>query len=275
MKSINALRTGRTCILLVVAGLTGLLPCLPPAAAQSNKLFGPRRQPTAQPVPTTQPAGGAPRSTAGEMAGAGAAFGIRGAVQQELRVRRPNGILLSTSPFAVAMPEPEVIQVNDLITIIVRVSKSASSKSKLDSKKDWTHEWELKDWIRLSDLHGLIPAEFPVGKPAVSFDSKDDWKGDGKYDRKDELTTRIQATVIDVKPNGTLVVEARNRIHYGEEAYVMTLTGTCRSRDVTPQNTVLSSQIAGLEIDVEDMGAVRDATRRGWLKRGLDFLRPF
>lgn len=274
MNTTTAPRTGQMRMLLAVAALAWLLLCLPSAVAQSNKLFGPRRR-EAQPGPTTQPAEGAPRSTAGQRAGVGGAFGIRGAVQQEMAARRPNGMLLATSPFAVALPEPEVIQVNDLVTIIVRVSKTASSKSKLDSKKDWKHEWELSKWIRFSDLHGLIPAEFPVGNPAVAFDYKDDWKGDGKYDRKDELTTRIQATVIDVKPNGTLILEARNRVHYGAEAYAMTLTGTCRSRDVTPQNTVLSSQIANLEVDVTDMGAVRDATRRGWFKRGLDLLRPF
>lgn len=186
-----------------------------------------------------------------------------------------NATLLHVSPFAVAAPEPETIGVNDLITIIVRITKTANSNSKLESKKDWTHEWDLGDWIRLSDKHGLVPASFPGGKPAVSFDYKNDWGGDGKYDRKDSLTTRIQATVINVKPNGNLVLEAKNDVSFGEEDYTITLIGTCRSVDVTPQNTILSTQVANLNVDVIDRGALRDATRRGWLMRGLDLLRPF
>jgi flagellar L-ring protein precursor FlgH len=124
-------------------------------------------------------------------------------------------------------------------------------------------------------VHGIVPADFPEGKPGIVFDFKDDYKTDGKYDRKDELTTRITARVIDVKPNGNLVLESRNDVKFGEEDYTVTLTGVCRSADVTPQNTVLSSQIAELNISVEDRGAVRDATRRGWLQRLHDFLRPF
>jgi flagellar L-ring protein precursor FlgH len=55
----------------------------------------------------------------------------------------------------------------------------------------------------------------------------------------------------------------------------MTLTGTCRSEDITPDNTVLSTQIAELEIKVTNSGAVRDGSRRGWITRLLDIVRPF
>lgn len=249
--------------MLAAAVLTWLLLCLPPVVGQTNSLLGARatRGATAPQVPTTQPVG--------------AAFGIRTAVQDEQPRPQANATLLSTSPIAVEPPAPETIGLHDLVTIIVRVSKTAKADSKLESKKDWSHNWELSKWIKWSDLHGLVPALLEHGNPAVEFEAQDDWGGDGKYDRKDELTTRIQAEVIDVKPNGTIVVEARNDVAYGEEAYTITLTGVCRSEDVTPQNTVLSSQIANLRVDVRDRGAVRDASRRGWLKRGVDWLRPF
>lgn len=241
------------------------------AAAQSNKLFGGQ---TAPRVPTSQPTV-APAHAGPAGPGRAAQQGVRQAVQQQLMLPKPNDTLLRTSPFAVPVPDPSRIGVNDQVTVIVRISKTATTSSKLESKKDWKHEWELQKWIKLSDENGLLPALFEQGNPAVGFDAKDDWGGDGKYDRKDELTTRIQATVIDVKPNGLLVLEARNEVDFGEEGYDLTLTGTCRSQDVTPQNTVLSSQIADLRVDVKETGAVKDATRRGWLKKGVDFMRPW
>ena len=120
-----------------------------------------------------------------------------------------------------------------------------------------------------------MPAIFSAGNPAAEFDFKNDYGGDGKYDRKDELTTRVTARVIDVKPNGNLVLEATKSITIDEEGYIITLVGECRGRDVTPENTVLSTQIAEPEISVRHSGALRDATRRGWLMRTFDFLRPF
>jgi len=71
------------------------------------------------------------------------------------------------------------------------------------------------------------------------------------------------------------VLEATKVIDIDEEGYRISLTGTCRGQDVTPQNTLLSTQIADMVIDVKHNGAVRDATRRGWFQRGLDLLRPF
>ena len=267
-------RWGLRTVLLTAAGLWLLL-CSPPAVAQSNSLFGGRQHARARQVPTTQPAGGQPVDVATAMSGPRAALGIRTAARERLVQPRSNALLLQVSPIAVAMPEPEVIGVNDQVTIIIRESKTATSDSKMNSKKDWGHEWELSNWIRMSDLHGIVPAIFAEGNPAVKFDYKNDYSGDGKYDRKDELTTRIQATVIDVKPNGTLVLEATKGITIDDEGYRITLTGNCRSDDVTPQNTILSTQIAALEIDVKHNGAIRDATRRGWLMRAHDFLRPF
>jgi flagellar L-ring protein precursor FlgH len=257
--------------------LGGLLVLTVPAAAQNNSLLG-RSQPqvgqsqqTQQQVPTTQPA----TQNASPQIIAEMGARIREAAQEARRVPPRNEVLLNVSPIAVRLPEPEVIGVNDLVTIIVRISKSAKSDAKLDSKKDWSHEWELAKWIRYSDVNGIVPALFTEGIPAVEFEYGNDYQGDGSYDRKDELTTRVQARVIDVKPNGNLVLEAKNDVAFGEESYMVTLTGECRSDDVSPQNTVLSSQVADLAVRVRDHGAVNDASRRGWLMRGLDLMRPF
>lgn len=259
---------GLTTLAAVALALVGT----PSASAQDNSLFrrGPRVQPAQREVPTSQPAESKPVTVIGAPI-----VHVRESAEDEVLDPKPNSVLLAMSPYAVRLPEPEQIRINDLVTIIVRVSKTAKSDSKMESKKEWTNEWALEKWIRLSDRHGIVPALFTQGKPAVEFEYSDEYGGDGKYDRKDSLTTRVQARVIDVKPNGNLVLEARNDVSFGEEDYTVTLTGTCRSEDVTPQNTVLSSQIADLDLRVDDRGALRDATRRGWLKRTLDILRPF
>jgi flagellar L-ring protein precursor FlgH len=238
------------------------------AGAQSNSLLGagPRAN------NTTPPAG--PPAAEAE-AGLAAGVSVRASFPLEHGAPKQNAVLLQMSPFAVPKPESIKIKVHDLITIIVRESKTATTDSKLESKKNWSLDSSLDKWIRLSDAHGIVPAKLEAGKPGVLFDFKNDYKGNGKYDRKDELTTRITATVIDVKPNGTLVLEAKKSIVIDEDGYTITLTGICRGADILPDNTVLSTQMAEPAINVQHCGAVRDATRRGWIMRGLDFLHPF
>lgn len=185
-----------------------------------------------------------------------------------------NPLVLRVSPISVAAPEPRKIKANDLITIIVRQSKSALSDSSLESEKKWDVTSELTKFLRLNPNGHMIPQEFAEGTPGIDFTFDNKYDGSGKTDRKDEFTTRISAKVIDVKPNGNLVVEAKNRIKVDEEEQILTLTGTCRTEDITAQNTVLSTQLADLEIVSENSGAVRDASRRGWLMRLFDLARP-
>ena len=58
----------------------------------------------------------------------------------------------------------------------------------------------------------------------------------------------MTATIIDIKPNGNLVFEARKQIRHDDEVSSMRLTGLCRSDDVTPDNSVLSTPTPGAAI---------------------------
>lgn len=240
------------------------------AEGQSNSLFRARRTP-AHPPASSQPArpGGAGLTRDAAMPGLRAAPPPR--IDPDSQSTNP--ILLAHSLIAVEPPKPQLIEVNDLVTIIIRETKLAVSDSNLRQDKQWKVNSELAKWFRLDPEDRLIPQTFPNGTPGVEFKLQDQYQGRGRVDRRDELTTRITARVIDVKPNGNLVLEAKKTIKQDEDEQVYTLTGMCRTDDLTPQNTVLSTQIAELHVDVQHAGAARDAARRGWLKRLTDFLR--
>lgn len=257
-------------------GLTALTLALAlsaaPAMAQNNSLLGTMRQgPTnGRAVSTSQPASVPPPVVPN-----GLVIPARATLKADRPDPKPNGVLLQMSPFAVSKPDPEKIKVNDLLTIVVRESKTVTTDATMESKKDWTLDSALSKWICFNASKGIVPAQFPDGTPSMALNWNNDYKGDGKYDRKDELTTRVTARVIDVKPNGNLVLEAKDEIVIDDEGYTISLVGECRSLDVSAQNTVLSTQISNRVINVQHRGAVRDATRRGWLQRSLDLLRTF
>ena len=58
---------------------------------------------------------------------------------------------------------------------------------------------------------------------------------------------RIAATVVDVLPNGNLVLEARKSIRSNQDLWEYSLTGEVRSIDVSSNNTVLSDHIANFK----------------------------
>src|SRR6185503_16388826 len=94
--------------------------------------------------------------------------------------------------------------------------------------------------------------------PSVKISSNRNFKGEATADRSDSLTARITGEVLDVKPNGTLVVQARKTIKTDEELQQFVLTGICRAEDISADNTLLSTQMFDLQLQKNHSGAVRD-----------------
>lgn len=186
---------------------------------------------------------------------------------------RPVGIDGRVSFFAVPAPEPTVLRKHDLITVIVREESASKSAGKTKQQKEYELTAALREYIDIdfSDLR-LRSNE---SDQAVDFKAEREFSGKGDTDRRDSFVTRITAEVIDVKPNGTLVIQARKRIASDDDEQTFILTGTCRTADITADNTVLSTQLHELNLEKHTKGPVRDATRRGLIPRLIDRISPF
>jgi len=120
----------------------------------------------------------------------------------------------------------------------------------------------------------LAPAVGPVA-PNINLTGSRNFKGEATVDRTDSVIMRVTAKVIDVKPNGTLVLEARKKIKNDEEEQTLVCSGICRVEDLTPDNTVLSTQLYDLDFTKTNKGQVQTTTRTGLVHKLLDFINPF
>ncbi|MCG3123703.1 MAG: Flagellar L-ring protein [Phycisphaerales bacterium] len=173
-------------------------------------------------------------------------------------------------------PPPRQVQINDLVTIIIDETSKQKSEQSLDTEKkyDWAAAIE-----KFPSLKKLIDGELQTGNstPVVELElgSRNKFNGDGTFERTDRFSARIQAKVIDVKPNGVLVLEARKSVATGEEKQTIILSGSCRKEDVTDANTVLSSQLADLDIVTKQEGEVKDASTKGLIPKVLEAIFNF
>ena len=69
--------------------------------------------------------------------------------------------------------------------------------------------------------------------------------------------------MVDIRPNGNLVLEAHSYQQDNDEVIESSLTGLVRREDVLPNNTVFSQKIAELSVHKRETGHIRDAYRRG------------
>jgi flagellar L-ring protein precursor FlgH len=184
--------------------------------------------------------------------------------------------LSQVSFFAVPEQEPKTLKKHDLITIVIREESQFDSKAETDFNKNAQLQAQANQLfqLRLSNfsIKSLTP---PTPVPGIDLTGNRTFKGAGEVDRTDTFTARITAEILDVKPNGTLVLQARKRIKTDEEEQQFILTGTCRVDDVAADNTILSTQLYDLELQKNHKGNVRKATERGNLPKLLDFINPF
>jgi flagellar L-ring protein precursor FlgH len=177
---------------------------------------------------------------------------------------------------AVPEPIPRTLRKHDQVTIVVREESDVRSKGTTELKKEAEFEARLEEWIALRvhnvEIEGGAQGPNP---PAIRATGKRNFKGEGEVDRSDRFVTRIQAEVVDVKPNGTLVLQARSRIRTDDEDRYFVLTGTCRVEDVSADNTILSSQLYDKDLVQRNKGGIRNTTKRGWLGNLLDAITPF
>jgi flagellar L-ring protein precursor FlgH len=187
--------------------------------------------------------------------------------------KRPLSVLKS-SWITVDEPTPKEFRVHDLVTVVVNEVSKNATKADAKADREYSLEVALRDWILFKN-EGIRKAPEKHGPPEVSFDFEREFDGKGDIKREDMLTARLQAQIIDVLPNGNLVLEAMDTVATDEETTTLTLKGLCRSKDVGIDNTVLSTQIFDKEIRKSHQGVARDATKRGLLTGLLDWLGIF
>ena len=176
--------------------------------------------------------------------------------------------LQSISMFAVQPVEPRLFHTHDLVQIIVREASVAASAQGLETEKEIGLAGGVESFPGVNKFDPLYYTEFEI-------EGEKEFDGEGEYVREDELVTRLTAEVIEIRPNGNLVLEARTRIRTDDEEWYTQLTGVARPVDVTAANTILSNQIFDLQIEKRHKGEVHSAASKGILSQALDAIFAF
>ena len=161
----------------------------------------------------------------------------------------------------------------DIITIVISEISSASKQASTNTERSSSVNAGIPNFLGLEKL-GIIKNNVDLTQLInASGDSK--FAGSGSTSRQENLTATISAKVIDVLPNGNLMIEGRRSVKVNNEDQIIVLTGTVRSRDVSSDNSVSSSLIADARINYSGKGIISDRQKPGWLMNALDAVWPF
>ena len=186
---------------------------------------------------------------------------------------RTEGSLFSDSVRANLFTDVKAAAVGDIITINITETSKASKESKTTLGRDSGLKIGLSALLGYENRLGL-PDEMKPSS-AVDTDYNSDFKGTGKTSRNESMVAQISARVVQVLPNGNLVVRGSREITVNYEKQFLIVQGVVRPADISPDNTVQSNYIADAVIEYSGSGDLTDQQRKGWLTRVLDKVWPF
>jgi flagellar L-ring protein precursor FlgH len=169
---------------------------------------------------------------------------------------------------------PKQIGLHDRVTVIVKETSQFAAEGEVDRRKRANIDARLQDWIFFRNAD-LKPAPQSDGDPRIRGSLNSQLRSEMEMDTSELMQFRITTRVVDIRPNGALVLEGHREIKNNNEVWEQKLTGIVSRDDVLPNGTVLSEKVMDLKIEKKEHGHVRDGYKRGWLTRWIDAFKPF
>ena len=185
------------------------------------------------------------------------------------------GVDLSRASWTYTPPLPaRSFRLQDIVTIRVDELARARADGTAQVRKNTLYDAVLKDWIGFRD-GDLGTDEQDTGDPRVNGQTNQLYRASSSLESRETMAFSVAARVVDIQPNGNLVLEATKTIWLNDNRWETSLSGICRAQDIAPDNVLLSRDLVDLQIRKNETGHVRDGYKRGWLTRWIDELNPF
>lgn len=170
--------------------------------------------------------------------------------------------------------DPRARRVNDLVTINVIENITAAGKADTSASRDSSLDAGVNDLFNFPLGARINNGRFVLTPTAKGF-MKDDFKGSGATTREGKLVGTITAKVVEILPNGNLVLESRKEITVNNEKQILVFQGMARPEDIAMDNSIMSDKVADSRVFFVGDGVLQDKQRPGWLVRLLDKIWPF
>jgi flagellar L-ring protein FlgH len=145
-------------------------------------------------------------------------------------------------------------QVGDLITINILETTTASASGTAKGSRSFSASSGITAAL------GVIKPTAPIAN-IFSPNSQDSLNGAATTASSHSLSTNLAGSVVKVLPNGYLVIQAARDVYIDNQRQHVTVRGVIRPSDIAPDNSVPSTAVANLQVEVEGKGVITDETR--------------
>ncbi len=184
--------------------------------------------------------------------------------------RPATGSLFQSAGYRPGFEDRRARAIGDTVTIQIVENVAASQKSTSTVNRASS----IDSGVTALPFNGL-QALGDFGKLGIGASSNNVFSGKGGTESANTFAGSITATVIEVQPNGHLVVAGEKQIGVNQNVDVLRFSGTIDPRLVQPGSVISSTQVANVRVESRGRGAQGEAQTVGWLSRFFLSFQPF
>lgn len=175
--------------------------------------------------------------------------------QHDAEVREPGSIWTDQGRLVRLSTDAKAARLYDVVSIVVTESIVASTDGQVKNSRSSSAN------SGLTGLFGALAAKSRL-QNLLGQSASSGLTAQGQSDIDASMTTTFGGEVVDVLPNGMLVVQATRQLTFSQQTQLIKLRGLVRPEDVSAQNQVLSTAMTDLELEVTGKGIINDYTYR-------------
>lgn len=166
-------------------------------------------------------------------------------------------------------------QRGDILTVVIEIDDKAEISNSTGRSRS------SSDSMGIPHLLGIpqrIDSELPAGASmanALGTNSSSNYQGDGSVARKEKLTLRVAATIVETLPNGVLRILGSQEVRVNFEVRELIVQGFVRPEDISRQNEITYDKIAGARISYGGRGQITDVQQPRYGQQAADIILPF
>ncbi len=200
-------------------------------------------------------------------------------------------------PVSMPMPPPQIIEDNpnslwrpgakaffkdirakergDILTVKLSVDNSAKLANDTTRQRDASENTQLNTVLGYDNPLQKIFKDADNPSTLLDFGSTSQTLGNGDIDREEQIELELAAVVIQVLPNGSLVILGRQELRVNFELRQLLVHGIVRREDIEADNTITHDKIAEMRLAYGGRGTLSDLQQPRWGTQVWDILSPF
>lgn len=162
--------------------------------------------------------------------------------------------------------------IGDILTVTLDIKDKAELDNETERTRDANEDAGLNALLGYeADLAAVLP-EAVNNTALVGAESTSRSTGSGSIDREEKINMKLAATVMQILPNGNMVIQGRQEVRVNFEKRILELAGVIRPQDITIDNTISYDKIAEARVSYGGKGQITDVQQPRYGQQVYDVL---